>query len=210
MRLLSKLRREEAVRAGIELFGRRPYRDVDEPDICAACHLSPEDFYASFRTKRDFFLAVVEEVIETLMELTEPANPAQPLDDLEAKLEAFFDFARSHPQGTMAATHHAEAGPEIESALAPFRVRSRVGLANALGLENVDPNVDLVLWSWAGLNESIAKRLITDARVETQWAARVSTLGLIQMVEEALRLRSRELPETWSRARQRIRQNSVN
>ena len=209
VRRLSRRRHGEAIEAGAALFGTRAYRDIETTDICEACSLSPEDFYAEFRTKRDFFLLVVDRMVEKLMALTEPADPARPLDDFDAKLVAFFDFVRAHPQGSLAAIHHAETGPELEAALAPLRSRARAGLALSIGLEQIDPNVDLVLWGWTGLNESIARRLILDPRVDSRSAARLSTLGLIQLVEESLQLRGRELPAAWSKARRRIRREGA-
>lgn len=210
VRLVSRGKREELLELGLTLFGQRPYRDLDVTDICEASGITPDHFYDCFGTKRDFFVAVVGIAVERLIVITTPKDPAQPLDDIEQTITAYFDFLRRHPQAAMAVSQHADAGPEIEAAIEPLRARTRDGLARALGAEYVDANVDLVLWSWNGLVETIATRLITRPQVSTLAAARLAGLSLIQLVEESLRLKGHELPRAWEAARNRIRQTGAN
>jgi AcrR family transcriptional regulator len=210
VRLLSKRQRQELIEVGLTLFGQRAYRDLEVAEICEAGRITPDHFYHCFGTKRDFFLAVVDHAIETLLVLTEPDDRAQPLDDLEHTIGAFFDFLRRHPQATMAVAQHADGSAEIETALEPFRERTRAGLAHALGIEHIDAHVNLVLWSWNGLAQAIATRLITQPQVSTPAAARLAALALIQMVEESLRLQGRELPPAWKATRHRIRSSGAN
>jgi AcrR family transcriptional regulator len=210
VRVISKRQRNELIEVGFTLFGQRAYRDLDTTEICEASGITPDHFYHCFGTKRDFFVAVVGRAVERLFALTAPEDPTRPLDDLEHSIAAYFDFLRRHPQAALAVAQHADGGAEIEAALEPLRERTRVGLAHSLGADLVDDHVDLVLWSWSGLAQETATRLITRPQISTLTAARLTGLSLIQLVEDSLRLQGNELPPTWEGARQRIRRASAN
>jgi AcrR family transcriptional regulator len=92
-------RREQLLRAGSELFGRRSYEDVSIDEIASAAGISKGLLYHYFPTKKDFVLAVLREETERITALTAPDPALGPLEQIDASLDAFLDYVEHHASG---------------------------------------------------------------------------------------------------------------
>jgi AcrR family transcriptional regulator len=89
-------RRAQLVRLGIDLFAARAYDEVSIDELARAAGVSKGLLYHYFPTKRDFYVATVQEAARQLLELTEAPHTMAPLDRLRASLDAYLDYVDAH------------------------------------------------------------------------------------------------------------------
>ena len=77
-RRLSDERREELLRAGVELFSARSYDEVSIDEIAAAVGISRGLLYHYFPSKRDFYVAGLRRAADDLLAAVEPAAREPP------------------------------------------------------------------------------------------------------------------------------------
>src|SRR5580704_7857927 len=95
-RLEVDARRAQLVRLGIDLFAARSYDDVSIDELARAAGVSKGLLYHYFPTKRDFYIATVQEASRQLLELTEAPREMPPLERLRASLDAYLDYVDAH------------------------------------------------------------------------------------------------------------------
>lgn len=96
LRMAGDQRRDELLRAGIELLGQRAYDEVSIAAIAEAAGVSKGLLYHYFPTKSDFVVAVLEAAREELGEITAPDPSLSPLAQVDASLDAFLGFVSEH------------------------------------------------------------------------------------------------------------------
>jgi len=89
-------RRAQLVRLGIDLFAARSYDDVQIDELARAAGVSKGLLYHYFPTKRDFYVATVQEASRHLLELTATSPDMAPLDRARAGLEAYLNYVDAH------------------------------------------------------------------------------------------------------------------
>lgn len=89
-------RREQLLRAGSELLGRRPYDEVSIDEIARAAGISKGLLYHYFPTKKDFVVAVLRQEVDRVTALTAPDPSLPPLEQIDAALNAFLDYVEHH------------------------------------------------------------------------------------------------------------------
>jgi AcrR family transcriptional regulator len=95
-RMTTDDRREQLLRAGSELLGRRPYDEVSIEEIAVAAGISKGLLYHYFPTKKDFVVAVLRQEVERVTALTAPDPSLGPLEQIDASLDAFLDYVEHH------------------------------------------------------------------------------------------------------------------
>lgn len=90
-------RRERLLALGRELFGDRSYEEISIGDIAKAAGISKGLLYHYFPSKRDFYVAVVRDAAQDLLDRTEPpdATPGD-VDLLHAKLDAYLEYVEEN------------------------------------------------------------------------------------------------------------------
>jgi AcrR family transcriptional regulator len=89
-------RREQLLRAGVELLGRRPYDEVSIDEIARAAGISKGLLYHYFPTKKDFVVAVLRQAVDQVTALTAPDPSLSPVEQIDAGLDAFLDYVEHH------------------------------------------------------------------------------------------------------------------
>jgi len=89
-------RRAQLVRLGIDLFAARAYDEVSIDELARAAGVSKGLLYHYFPTKRDFYVATVQEASRQLIDLTGTSGNMPPLDRLRAGLDAYLDYVDAH------------------------------------------------------------------------------------------------------------------
>src|ERR1700761_1882537 len=97
-RLEVDARRAQLLRLGIDLFAARAYDEVSIDELARSAGVSKGLLYHYFPTKRDFYIATVQEASKQLLELTETPDTMPPLDRLRASLDAYLDYVDAHAQ----------------------------------------------------------------------------------------------------------------
>jgi len=163
-RMTTDDRREQLLRAGAELLGRRPYDEVSIDEIARAAGISKGLLYHYFPTKKDFVVAVLRQEVDRVTALTAPDPSLPPLEQIDAALDAFLDYVE----------HHASAYATI------FRTRG-----------GGDPDIRAVLEEGrerrvAIVLDGVVGQLLADAAARDSAALRSAVQGWIFFVEGVL------------------------
>src|SRR6476661_2909346 len=95
VRMSTEDRREQLLRAGVELLRRRPHEEVSIEEIAEAAGVSKGLLYHYFPTKKDFLVAAIERGQGLLAERLRP-DPDLPAEaQLDASLDGFSTTSRS-------------------------------------------------------------------------------------------------------------------
>ena len=89
-------RRAQLVTLGIDLFAARAYDEVSIDELARAAGISKGLLYHYFPTKRDFYIATVQEASRQLLDLTATSTELPPLDRLRGGLDAYLDYVDAH------------------------------------------------------------------------------------------------------------------
>jgi AcrR family transcriptional regulator len=89
-------RRAQLVTLGIDLFAAHAYDEVSIDELARAAGISKGLLYHYFPTKRDFYIATVQEAARQLLELTATSEELPPLDRLRGGLDAYLDYVDAH------------------------------------------------------------------------------------------------------------------
>jgi len=95
-RMTTDDRREQLLRAGVELLGRRPYDEVSIDEIARAAGISKGLLYHYFPAKKDFVVAVLRQAVDEVTALTAPDPALTPIEQIDAGLDAFLDYVEHH------------------------------------------------------------------------------------------------------------------
>src|SRR3954447_23183781 len=98
-RRLSDERREQLLRAGVELFGTRSFDEVSIDEIAAAAGISRGLLYHYFPSKRDFYVAGLRRGADDPLAVVAPAVRWPVGDRLNAGLDAYLGYVETHARG---------------------------------------------------------------------------------------------------------------
>jgi AcrR family transcriptional regulator len=145
-------RRERLLSTGLELFGRQGYETISVDEIAAAAGISRGLLYHYFPGKRDFYVAVVREAVDELLELIEPDPDLEPAEQLRASLRAYFAFVLRRRAGYLAVTQW---GADPAVATQTDRVRQRVMELILAGAGEGSAELRVALRGWIGYLEGL-------------------------------------------------------
>ena len=115
-RMSTDERREQLLRAGVELLGRRGHDEVSIEEIAEAAGVSKGLIYHYFPTKKDFVLAALARGQEQLAERLQPDPDLDPATQLDTSLDAFLDYVEEHATAYAAIFRRGGGGdPDIAS-----------------------------------------------------------------------------------------------
>jgi AcrR family transcriptional regulator len=166
-RLEVDARRAQLVTLGIDLFAAHSYDDVSIDELARAAGVSKGLLYHYFPTKRDFYVATVQEAARQLLELTETSAEMPPLERLRAGLDAYLDYVNAHAAAYVALMRGGiGADPEVARVIDETRAR----MCDRLLLEPPDiaptPLVRTAVRGWLGFCEATSLEWIERRLVE--------------------------------------------
>jgi AcrR family transcriptional regulator len=173
-RLARDERRDQLIRMGVELLGRRPYDQISITQLAQAAGISKGLLYHYFATKSDFVVAVLRQSREELEQRMSFDPSLEPAARLDAGLDAFLAFVEEHAAGYMALAR-ARYGEDdaIRAELAEGRQRRvtmLVGLAAALAgtdrTELESPTLETVIAAWLSFSEELVVRWLAEREIE--------------------------------------------
>ena len=89
-------RRDQLLALGEKLFGERAYDEISIDDIAEAAGISKGLLYHYFGSKRGFYVAIVRESADKLVEATEVGSELPPAERARAGLKGYLEFAEEH------------------------------------------------------------------------------------------------------------------
>lgn len=96
-RLEPDARRAHLLAVGTAVFGSKAYDEVQIDQIAQQAGVSRGLLYHYFPNKRAFFAAIVQMGYDEILAVTHPDPALSPPAQLEAGLNAYFDYVQSHP-----------------------------------------------------------------------------------------------------------------
>src|SRR4051812_15631655 len=189
-RRLSDERREELLRAGVELFGTRSFDDVSIDEIAAAVGISRGLLYHYFPSKRDFYVAGLRRAADDLLAAVAPAARA-PLDErLVAGVDAYLGYVEGHARGFVSLMRGGiGSDDEVRAIVDGVRETLAAGVLEGLAQTGVDgPMLRLAVRGWIGFVEAVSLEwleLREPSRAQVCELARAQLLAAVAGVQAA-------------------------
>lgn len=149
-RLSVDKRREELLKAALELFSHRRAADVSIDDVAAAAGASRALVYHYFGSKEELYIAALRTAARQLDQLLEPPEEGRPLDRLSITLSRYFDFVEEHADGFSTLLRNGPGAREGEIGEIVDNVRHMLinRLLEGLGVTEPGPVLRTTLRSW--------------------------------------------------------------
>ena len=153
-RLSVEDRREELLRACLDLLGRRPWDEVTMADVADAAGVSKPLLYHYFSTKNELYRATVIAAAEELRNATRP-DPTLPVGPrMRAALDAHLDWIGAHAVAYRAVIQGGmSADVVVEDVVERSRRETVDRLAEAFGMEHLTDVQRIALRGWVGFLE---------------------------------------------------------
>jgi AcrR family transcriptional regulator len=161
-RLETDERRAHLLELSMQAFSERAYDDVSIDDIARAAGISKGLLYHYFPTKREFYVAGLNEAARQLLEKT-LATPegATPLDRLRHALDAYLEYVSRHARGYRALLRGGiGSDPEVAKVVEGVRAKYLEHLVSGGADGPIDvslrerPIVKMTLHGWIGFVEA--------------------------------------------------------
>ncbi|MBV8182729.1 MAG: TetR/AcrR family transcriptional regulator [Mycobacterium sp.] len=168
-RLSNEQRRAQLLAIGAELFARRPYEEVSVDQVAAIAQISCGLLYHYFPSKREFFLAIVEDESAKLLRASTPDPALPPLDQLKAGLDVYIDYAERHPDSFRVAQHAAITDHDLQRLHDARVTAQRDRILTGLGaMTNVDDEAKIAVTGWLALVQTVILNWLDDPAISRE------------------------------------------
>lgn len=196
-RLDPEARRRHLLQVGRELFGRRPYSDIEVVEICKVAEISRPLFYHYFDSKEAFFVAVVQDGVEQLSEIIPLPNNGVPFSTFAADLRLYFTFVQEHPAISRMAMQYQVAGDKLYAIFEKHRRRTFGRVASTLPEDYLTADVRVAISSWVSFVETVALHLIDEPKVSIDQGIEMCADALVALVGGCLKRNRLPIPVIW-------------
>ncbi|MBN8610080.1 MAG: TetR/AcrR family transcriptional regulator [Deltaproteobacteria bacterium] len=203
-------RRDQLLALGKKLFGERAYDEISIDDIAEAAGISKGLLYHYFGSKRGFYVAIVRESADKLVEATEVGSELPPAERARAGLEGYLDFAEEHSAAFLTLLRGGIGNdPEVTELVDATRERILVRMLANMGQKNPRPVFRLAVRSYLGLVEAATIDWLDRKAVDRDTLLRfllesvyaIVTAAVMLDPEAGVRLDEREVLEAQALAR---------
>ena len=126
-------RREQLLKLGAALFARHSFGELSMSRIAREAGISKALLYHYFPSKRDFFLATLQDAAEELARRTEPDPGLPPAEALSASLDAFLGWIEENEQAYRKLMESAGSVPEVSEWITRVRDDTSARILAGLG-----------------------------------------------------------------------------
>ena len=151
-------RRRQLVEIGLELFSERAYDEIAIDDIAAQAGISKGLLYHYFPSKRDFYVAIIEEAGRELRKRTEPDPALSPPERLTASIDAYLAHVEQYPRGHATLLRGGiGSDPEVRAIVDDHRRVNAQRIFDAIAEAGgeLTPPVRLAVRGWIGFVEAV-------------------------------------------------------
>lgn len=132
-------RRGQLLELGAELFARHSFAELSMADIAREAGISKALLYHYFPSKRDYFVATLQEAAEQLGKRTEPAPNLSPQEALIHSLDAFLGWIDENELAYRKLLESAGGVPEVAALIDDVRDRTASRILDGLGFAGDPP-----------------------------------------------------------------------
>jgi AcrR family transcriptional regulator len=198
-------RRAQLLAVGLAAFSDRPYDDVSIDAIASAAGVSKGLLYHYFPTKRDLYVAALDDAAQRLCDETtrESQTEAGPANQLVRGLSTYLDFVERHGKAYVALMRGG-LGSDPEVAAIVERTRrafADVILEHVPGGEKARPLVAIALRGWIGFVEATSIDWVLHRSVHRNDLVELLAAELVAAMERAsgIAARARRTPKARRR-----------
>jgi len=154
-RMSPQARREDLIRAALDLFGSRAPELVTVDDIVSRAEVSRPLFYRYFSSLRELQVEALRTVTDGLIDGLAGLAEGPPEARLKAAVRGLIDVADHYRAGYIALLRSGSviATSETDAAIDEVRHRAVALILDALGIEDPSPLVSLTLRCWTAVVE---------------------------------------------------------
>jgi AcrR family transcriptional regulator len=159
-------RRAQLLEAGLELFQEQSYADVSIEDIATAVGVSKGLLYHYFGGKRAFYVAVVQEAADRMVEAAKPDRSLPPALQAMAGMNAYLDFVQERA-GVFKALMQGGLGtdPDVAAIVRDTRLIFAHHVLEGVGVSPERPVFMLAARTYIGGVEAASLAWLEDPRV---------------------------------------------
>ena len=166
-RLSTDERRAHLLEVGLDLFSTRSYDELSVGDIADAAGLSKGLLYHYFAGKREFYVAVVTESSQRLVDGTAPDDSLPADQRLLSALDRYLDYVESNAVGYAALMQGGlGADAEVAAVLEVSRWRFAERVLAQLPAGSETPALRLVLRGWVAYAETVAVQWVAHPTID--------------------------------------------
>jgi len=178
-------RRQRLIEIGLELFSSRSYDEVAIDDIADVADISKGLLYYYFPTKHDFYVAVVRQAAERLLEVTDPDETLPPVERLRVGLNAYLTYVEQHARAYSALVRGGVGiDAEVSTVVDEVRLKyARRVLQGLLGDAEPTPLVRVAVSGWIGFVEALSVAWLEGHQVEKATLCELAVTTLLTTLE---------------------------
>ncbi|MDL4815175.1 TetR/AcrR family transcriptional regulator [Actinomadura opuntiae] len=143
-------RRRQLIEAGFEHFADHDYDDVQLDQVTRAIGVSHGVVFQHFGTKKGFYLAIVEHLLDGFLDCVAPRDDLPAGERLDAGLAGYIGWAAGHPRGFASLINATSRFAEVRELVERARRTTMELIADGLGLDLAEPRVRIALRGWIG------------------------------------------------------------
>jgi AcrR family transcriptional regulator len=132
-------RRRQLLELGAELFARHSFAELSMAGIAREAGISKALLYHYFPSKRDYFVATLEQAAEEVRRLTDPDPGLPPMEALSGSLDAFLGWIEHNEVAYRKLMESAGGVPEVGALIADVRDRTSARILDGLGIGSDPP-----------------------------------------------------------------------
>lgn len=155
-RLGAEARREQLVRAGMELIREVPFDTLTADDVARAAGVSKGLVFHYFPTTRDLQAAVLRATTEDLLGGLDVDPSATPQERLRLGIDAFVAYVEQSPESYLAMSRSAGSDPALGAAFEDTRNAIVELVQGVLGADALPPGLAVGLRGWIAFVEEAA------------------------------------------------------
>lgn len=179
-------RRQHLIEIGLELFSSRSYDEVVIDDVADMAGISKGLLYYYFPTKHDFYIAVVRQAAEHLLNMTDPDTSLAPIERLRTGLRAYLTYVEQHAR---AYSTLIRGGVGIDTKVAALvdEVRQKYAqrvLQGLLGDETPTPLMRVAVSGWVGFVEALSVAWLEQRELEKEALCELAVTMLLTTLEK--------------------------
>ena len=132
-------RRQQLLEMGANLFARHSFAELSMAQIAREAGISKALLYHYFPSKRDFFVATLQEGVEQLRQRTDPDPDLPPQEALAASIDAFLGWIGENETAYRKLMDSVGDVPEVKAVIDEVRDRTASRILAGLGGEGTPP-----------------------------------------------------------------------
>jgi AcrR family transcriptional regulator len=147
-------RRRQLLELGAELFATHSYDELSRSRIAREAGISKALLYHYFPSKRELFMATLQQSAGEVAALTEPDPELPPLEALAKSLDAFLGWIEEHPVA-YAKLIRSSSQPEVEDLIGGVREATAQRILGGIAPEGGTPRQRAAVKGWLWLMDGV-------------------------------------------------------